>query len=51
MAKMTFRSDDHSPEEGEWKTFKEWEELGYGVIKGKELKDLFMVWQFFTKAK
>lgn len=38
MAKMTFRSDDYSPEDGEWKTFKEWEALGYGVIKGERAK-------------
>ena len=38
MAKMTFRSNDHLPEEGEWKTFKEWKELGYGVIKGETAK-------------
>lgn len=38
MAKMTFRSNDHLPEEGEWKTFKEWQELGYGVIKGERAR-------------
>lgn len=38
MAKMTFRSNDHLPEEGEWKTFKEWKELGYGVIKGERAR-------------
>lgn len=38
MAKMTFRADDHSPEEGEWRTFREWRELNFGVIKGEKAR-------------
>lgn len=36
MAKMTFRSDDHTPEDGQWRTFRNWRELGFGVLKGEK---------------
>ena len=36
MVNMTFRADDHTPEEGQWRTFDEWRELGYGVYKGEK---------------
>lgn len=38
MAKMTFRADDHTPEDGEWYTFNEWREQGYGVLKGEKAR-------------
>lgn len=36
MAKLTFRADDHIPEEGEWLTFNEWRLKGWGVLKGEK---------------
>ena len=38
MAKLTFRSDDHKPEKGEWRTFNGWREIGFGVLKGEKAR-------------
>ena len=38
MAKLTFRSDDHKPEEGQWRTFRGWREVGFGVLKGEKAR-------------
>lgn len=38
MAKMTFRTNDHTPEKGEWRTFRQWRELNFGVLKGEKAR-------------
>lgn len=38
MAKLTFRSSDHKPEKGEWRTFRGWRELNFGVLKGEKAR-------------
>lgn len=36
MVALTFNAAGHTPEKGEWRTFNEWRELGFGVLKGEK---------------
>lgn len=38
MAKLDFNAADHTVEEGQWRTFREWRELNFGVLKGEKAR-------------
>lgn len=38
MANMTFRADEHTVKENDWRTFGEWRALNMGVLKGEKAR-------------